>query len=210
MYHQIHMKRILTLSAFLGLVACGPPTPEEVERLINQQQNEISALIQRQSILESAAANCDDPTASPPPIFSELHQILRGDGIDVSRDGSSVLVTLTVSSIFRGGSMRLKREAAMALDMLSTALKIHDRHPVTVIGHTDNRPTSGGRYASNLELSAARAAAIVTELTSEYGVPAPRFTVAGRGEHDPIADNDTTEGRDQNRRVVVEIHPSTE
>ena len=210
MYHPTFMKRTLTFATFIGFVACGPPTPEEVERLIHQQENEISALIQRQSILEVAASNCDDPTASPPPIYSELHQILRGDGVEVTRDGALVLITLNGSSLFRGGSMRIQREAAMTLDMLSTALKIHSSHMVTVVGHTDNRPTSGGRYSSNLDLSAARAAAVVNSLTNDYGVLASRFTVAGRGEHDPIADNETAEGRQQNRRVVVEIHPTTE
>lgn len=210
MYYRTCMKLTFTFAAIIGFVACGPPTPEEVEHLIHQQENEISALIQRQSILEYAAESCDDPTASPPPIYSELHQILRGDGVDVSRDGASVFVTLNGSSLFRGGSMRIQREAAMTLDMLATALKIHHTHPITVVGHTDNRPTSGGRYNSNLELSAARASSIVTALTNEYGVPPARFTVAGRGEHDPIADNDTADGREQNRRVVVEIHPSTE
>jgi len=75
---------------------------------------------------------------------------------------------------------------------------------VTIIGHTDSVPYRGARFASNYELSLARAEAVAERLKGFAGDPA-RFEIKGQGPNVPIADNATREGRAQNRRVDIVI-----
>ncbi len=77
-------------------------------------------------------------------------------------------------------------------------------NPVQVEGFTDNVPINNRRFNSNWELSAARAASVV-KLLARNGVSPERLSAVGRGEFQPIADNNSDDGRAKNRRVVVMI-----
>jgi chemotaxis protein MotB len=76
--------------------------------------------------------------------------------------------------------------------------------PIRVEGFTDNVPITGGRFASNWQLSAARAASVAQSFASS-GINPELLSAIGYGEFHPIASNDSVEGRGQNRRVVVAI-----
>lgn len=206
---QLARPATIALAATLVTTGC-VPTPDEVEALIHQQEREISALHERTAILREHAARCDDPTVSPPPIFAELHQVLRMEGVTVEREGRKVMVTIAGDTLFSSGGTRVKRSSMMILDMLSTALNLHPEHPINVVGHTDNRGTSGGRLRNNWELSAARASAVAVSLISNFEVDASRFHISGRADQEPIADNGNSAGRRENRRVVIEILPPRE
>ena len=73
-----------------------------------------------------------------------------------------------------------------------------------VEGYTDNQPIRTVRFPSNWELAAARAGNVVHELVAS-GVAPDRLAVVGYGEHQPVADNATIEGRNANRRVLLVI-----
>ena len=73
-----------------------------------------------------------------------------------------------------------------------------------VEGHTDNNPVSGDKFASNWELSAARAANVLHYL-SDFGVNEKQFSIAGYADTRPIRDNGTKEGQAYNRRVDIII-----
>jgi chemotaxis protein MotB len=73
---------------------------------------------------------------------------------------------------------------------------------IRVEGHTDNVPASGSAFASNWELSSARALAVVRFL-QEQGVDPTKLAAAGYGEFQPIGSNDTPEGRSLNRRIEI-------
>ena len=125
--------------------------------------------------------------------------------------GDLTIVVIPGGIVFAPGSVRLRAEVDPVLDLLSTALNLHPALPIFVIGHTDDEVVQGRlkkQFPTNWELSAARAAAVCTALSSEWGVSPARFTAAGRGEWHPIADNATAEGREANRRVEVVIHPA--
>lgn len=80
---------------------------------------------------------------------------------------------------------------------------------IRVEGHTDDVPIATGRFPSNWELSAARAISVV-RLFQENGVEPTRLAAIGLGEYRPVADNETPEGRNRNRRVVIVILASDE
>jgi len=90
---------------------------------------------------------------------------------------------------------------AQALERAKQVLNVEIR----VEGHTDNWPIRGGKYASNWELSSARALEVVRYLSNISGIHESKFSALGYGEFRPITTNDTAEGRSKNRRVEIFI-----
>ena len=200
--------RMLSFMA-IGLQGCVSFGPDA--DMVGQLNREIIALQSRNQMLEKTAETCDDPTASPPRIFTDLNQVFYEGDVKISRDGSVVLVTIPGSTLFASGSVRVRKEADMIFDLLSSILKTHPDHRVRVVGHTDNTPLSGRLqrvYPSNWELSSARAASVIREFVDSYDVAPERFSATGRAEFDPLVDNSTAEGRSSNRRVTLEILPT--
>lgn len=107
------------------------------------------------------------------------------------------------SILFASGSADPSAQAQEIFAHIAAILKDRE-HPIQVEGHTDNVPINSERFPSNWELSAARAAAMV-KLLERDGVSAERLAAVGYGEHQPAADNDTAQGRAQNRRVALMI-----
>ena len=98
---------------------------------------------------------------------------------------------------FDVGKATLKPESDKEIARLVALMIDNPNLCYEVQGHTDNT----GSAASNLKLSQKRAQAVVDRMV-KLGVPKDRLTAVGKGQEEPIADNDTEEGRAQNRRVV--------
>ena len=87
------------------------------------------------------------------------------------------------------------------LDAIAAAMKAHDDIDLVLEGHTDSR----GADQYNMSLSDRRAVAVKAKLVEDYGIPAARVSAVGYGETQPVASNETEEGRARNRRVVGEM-----
>ncbi len=105
----------------------------------------------------------------------------------------------TQGILFATGKADLKPESTPVLKEIAATLKDHADLKVLIEGHTDNV----GQPAANLTLSDARAAAVKTALTTDYGIAADRITTKGMGDTKPSVPNTTPEGRQQNRRVEI-------
>jgi chemotaxis protein MotB len=118
-------------------------------------------------------------------------------------DGPDGLV-LSFSEIgfYDQGSDVLKETSRGALDKLAGVLK-PTKFRVRIEGHTDNIPIHNERFASNWELSTARATGMVRIFLERYGFPPARLAAAGYAEFHPVAPNATAEERGQNRRVDI-------
>ena len=198
---------VRTATAIVLLSGCAGLQPKlaHYDALISQQDREISALLQRQALLQKHLERCDDPTQSPPAIFHELKQVLT-HGHRITREGRRVTVHLPNTLLFnRGLKPKIRRDAAMLLDLLSTALNLHPEHGLVFEAHSDNQRTGSSSYPTNWELGAVRAAAVARALIKDYRVEPGRVTVASRAEMDPIGENSTAEGRAANRRVLLHI-----
>jgi outer membrane protein OmpA-like peptidoglycan-associated protein len=126
-----------------------------------------------------------------------LAQASAGTGVDVARTTDNRLKVNVPSDVsFDTGRADIKPEMRPVLDEL--ARNFDGTMRVTIIGHTD----STGSDATNDQLSRERAEAVRSYL-SRRGVPADKVIVEARGEHEPIASNDTESGRAQNRRVEI-------
>jgi chemotaxis protein MotB len=123
--------------------------------------------------------------------------------IAVRRHGLWVEVEIRTDILFPSGVATLSPEAINILRQLAQTLAPFP-NPIRVEGHTDNRPINTRIFPSNWELSSARAASVV-HLFTEAGMAPSRLAVIGLGEYRPAQSNDTTEGRNANRRVVLVI-----
>jgi chemotaxis protein MotB len=120
-----------------------------------------------------------------------------------------VVRLLTDNVLFDSGLTALKPQGLPLLGEVGTLLGVDRVHPIVVEGHTDDVPIATSRFASNWELSTARAAAVVRWLIGR-NVPARRFSAAGYADLHPLASNGTATGRARNRRVEVvlqRLHP---
>lgn len=124
-------------------------------------------------------------------------------GTEVTIDGdNNVKVQVGNNGLFRTGGTRLSADGTALLSLIAQQLTQQDAN-ITVIGHTDNIPVGeGNAFANNEALSFARAVSTLQFLRSQ-GVATERLSAAGYGADNPIAGNDTPEGRQQNRRVEI-------
>jgi len=122
-------------------------------------------------------------------------------GAEVERVGEGIKLTLNENAVrFDTSKSTLTASARANLDKLVTVFEQYPDTDIKLYGYTD----STGRAESNLTLSEQRANSVRTYLTGK-GIKSSRFTVQGMGIADPIASNDTAEGRGKNRRVEVAI-----
>lgn len=133
----------------------------------------------------------------------ELEQSLRD--AEIQRLGEGIAITFDSGLLFGFDSSEIQSEARENLTQLASSLNEYPDSDIVIVGHTD----STGSEEYNLGLSNRRSEAAKTYLVSR-GIPSSRIQAQGRGELEPIADNNLEEGRDQNRRVEVAIIASEE
>lgn len=162
------------------------------------------------------AAGASTVAAAPRPLgpteaLAERLRAKLGDrGVEVATDRRGVVVSLRESGSFATGSAELSAEARRVLADLAATIKAEGDVFLRVEGHTDDVPIQTGRYASNWELSTARATTVVTYLLQDAGLAPERLSAAGYGEFHPRAPNTSPENRARNRRVdVVILRPET-
>lgn len=140
--------------------------------------------------------------------LEETMDDLIADDIVVVRGNPLWLeVELQTDVLFASGQAQLSDAALSIMQRLADDLK-HLPNLIRVEGHTDDVPISTAAYPSNWELSAARAASVVS-LLMQQGVEPTRLSVIGLGQYHPVVSNATAEGRNRNRRVLLVI-PSVE
>lgn len=132
-----------------------------------------------------------------------MSQLIRDQMIVVRRHGLWVEVEIRTDILFPSGVATLSPEAQRVLRLLAKTLKPFP-NTIRVEGHTDNRPIKSAAFPSNWELSAARAASVV-HLFTEAGMDPGRLAVIGLGQYRPAQSNDTVQGRNINRRVLLVI-----
>ena len=164
--------------------------PDPVMQTPGQREGEV---LDRGEIMHDIAIQLEEA-------FDDL--IYRGV-VTVAREERWIEISLRNSLLFGGGDAEPHYDAFDIIERLSVILKDRD-NPVRVEGFTDNLPISTPRFPSNWELSSARAAAVVRMLAIN-GVDPRRMAAIGYGEFQPVARNDTPEGRNRNRRVVLVI-----
>jgi chemotaxis protein MotB len=123
---------------------------------------------------------------------------------------SGLNLILDESVLFASGSATIKPEGAKAIAALVEELK-EIPYQIVVIGNSDNVPVGANlaeKFPSNWALAAARSSAVVA-LMADEGIPSQQLVAVSLGDTQPIASNDTPEGRAENRRIEVRLRPIT-
>ncbi len=132
-----------------------------------------------------------------------MDDLVKANLVVIRRSDFWIEVEIRTDILFPSASAQLSPSAVGVIERLGTTLAPFP-NAIRVEGHTDNRPIKTVAFFSNWELSAARAGSVVRVLQAR-GVKPERLAVIGYGEHRPTHSNDTPEGRNANRRVVIVI-----
>ncbi len=134
----------------------------------------------------------------------DMAEDLQSGRMELLEDGRGLVLSIPEASAFATGSADLSPAAMQAIGRLADSLR-EVRNSVLIEGHTDDVPIHTVRFASNWELSTARATAVVQWLIERGGVEASRLSAAGYGEFHPRVPNESAPARARNRRVDVVI-----
>jgi chemotaxis protein MotB len=158
----------------------------------------------------------DDLSASPAvqQDLARLHARLTGllsdqiaqhvVALRLGRDG--LVISLREAGFYDSGSATPHTQSRATIDQIAASLA-STPYDLRIEGHTDNVPIHTAQFASNWELSTARASELAKSLIVDHGIAPARLSAAGYAQYHPVASNDTPDGRSENRRVDIIVLP---
>ncbi|MBW1842796.1 MAG: OmpA family protein [Deltaproteobacteria bacterium] len=161
-----------------------------------------SSLETTEALLVIRSAEIENIRSSYDGLISDLEDEVASGQIHIEQLRSGLRLNLSEEILFPSGSAALNSGGQAVLTKVSRRL-VELPHTIAVEGHTDDVPVAR-RYPSNWELAAARASSVV-RLMIEQGVEPERIKVVSRAEFEPIASNETKEGRAKNRRIEIQL-----
>ena len=127
--------------------------------------------------------------------------------VDVKVLKGVVYISLSDNMLYKSGSYEISDKAGTTLSKIAKIITDYKDYDVLIEGNTDNVPISKPNIRNNWDLSTLRASSVVQSLQNNYNVDPKRLTAGGRGEYNPIASNDTPDGKIKNRRTEIIITP---
>lgn len=176
------------------------PVTEQVPVIVDSSQGAASEVVQQP---DDKIKTSDELTQISDLVTEKFAPLISQQLIQVSSNELWLQIELKDSILFSSGSADTSEQARKIFDEIAAILGGYS-NPVQVEGFTDNVPISSAKYPTNWELSTARASAIVKHLAAN-GVAPERLSAVGYGEYQPVASNDSVQGRAQNRRVTIMI-----
>lgn len=146
------------------------------------------------------------PAPPPPPdpmqrFRAFLEPEIREGLVEVLGDSNRLVVRIKNRGMFASGSATVEARFVDLLRRIGAEIR-NQPGRVQVMGHTDNQPIRTVRFPSNFHLSTARAEAALAIMAAAAG-DVTRFRSEGRADSEPVGDNNTAQGREQNRRVEI-------
>jgi chemotaxis protein MotB len=166
----------------------------------------LSATEHEMAALRKAHAQAEQRSELYRNLEARLRDMISAGTLAVQVRKGKMLVKLADQILFDPGQANLKSDGQKALREVAQALKEIPDRDFLVCGHTDNQPIKSSPYASNWDLSTARAVTVVRFLQSE-GVDPRHLAAAGYSEFDTVADNASVSERAKNRRIEVVVMP---
>ena len=140
-------------------------------------------------------------------ISDQAEEMEISSQIDIDFTSQYVTITLNGALLFDSAKASIRSESIPLVDRVGSILKNYPDSMIEIIGYTDTVPLIGDpKYDDNWDLSSARAKTVLMYLVNNKGMDLTKMKSSGRGDNDPIASNDTAEGRAQNRRVEIKIY----
>jgi chemotaxis protein MotB len=178
--------------------------PTALIKIKDQRSTQDGSLTPRDPAMSEGLTSTDLPGAlirMQRQVQDAMQSLIDAKLVTVRRENMWLEIEINADILFPSGAGEFAPIAEPVLDKLAEVLKPFP-NPIRVEGHTDDRPIRTAAFPSNWELSAARAASVVHQFTRQ-GIDPLRLEIVGFGEFHPRQPNDTNEGRNANRRVVV-------
>jgi len=141
-------------------------------------------------------------------LYEEMSEYIKENNLEASitlrLDERGLLVRFLDNVLFDSGKADLTPNARDIINKVAEIIRQNDKN-IRIEGHTDNVPINTFRFPSNWELSTTRAVNVVKYLIEVNGINAYRLSASGYSDQHPVADNNTAEGRQKNRRVDMVI-----
>lgn len=229
----------LLLALFIVLFAASEVNSQKFQEIsdsFNQELQGGTGILEQQAPVETPGDTSkladleedgeeEESTKSPEAIarekdFKELGEIQEKIEAYIKEKGLSprlqtmltskgLLLTIKEGVLYPSGSADITAEADAMAAEIAKLLVTDVPRTIYIEGHTDNVPVDGERYPSNWELSSERAINFMKILLENKELDPRKFSATGYGEYQPVATNETPEGRAENRRVEVLISPHT-
>lgn len=181
----------------------------EQKNMLMQSQQDLESKQQRLQQLENLLAEQRETSAKLKNKMTDALQGYKNNELSVYQKNGKVYVSLSENLLFPSGSAVVNQEGVNALSKLAEVLNQNPDVSIQIEGNTDSIPIRG-RYQDNWELSTARANSIVRILVDKYEVDPKNVVSVGHSYYDPVAGNDTPEGRAKNRRTDIVLSPNLE
>lgn len=169
-----------------------------------QQKALAGRLAQTKEQLEAEKAALEQRSKEYASLAASLDKEIKAGQIRLTELRGKLTVRLAEKVLFASGSATIGRPGREALSKIAEAFHDVKDRIIRVEGHTDDVPIHTARFPSNWELSAARAIAVVRLLQDE-GVDPSLLGAAGYAQYQPVASNETREGRAENRRIEISL-----
>jgi len=205
----------LLLVFFVLLYSFSSMDVEKFKGFISALQSQLGILEGGQTISENPnidAGTLGQDYAQAPQNIREIMRELNNyiednnlsDRVDVENKRKGLVISLTGEILYQQGRADIRDQGREVLAMISDILR-DVPNDIMIEGHTDDVPIRTDEFPSNWELSTARAVNVIKFLIEERNFEPARLSAAGYSEYRPVADNDTAEGRAENRRVEVVV-----
>lgn len=182
------------------LLAGATADKAKLDKLMQASSAQLDELKRQKAAAEARAATYRSLT-------QQLRSMIDAGQLSVKIRKGRMLISLPNDVLFDSGSVVLKKPGQEAVRKVAQVLAGMTDRQFLVAGHTDDKPIHTARFASNWELSTARAV-VVTRTLVAAGMKPDTLGAVGYGEFDPLVANDTPEHRAQNRRIEVQLQPN--
>jgi chemotaxis protein MotB len=165
--------------------------------------SELNAKAEKSEQLEKATQTYED-------LRMKLEQEIRDGKIQISEMKNRLTMTMVDKILFASGSADVSKEGKLVLDKVIPVLKEIKDKRIQVEGHTDNVQIFSAikvKYPTNWELATARATQVVRYLQEDGGIDPRLLSATGYSEYQPVAPNDSPEGKSKNRRIEIVLLP---
>lgn len=178
------------------------PSAIEQDRIAEDVKRQIEEVVQKETLLQKDRTTAGNGADS-------RKDLVRHEGgvearglpvVTVHNSDEGLVVSLREAGFFNSGSAEVRPEALATLAAIAAILP---HQSMRVEGHTDDLPIHTAQFATNWELSTARAANITRQLIAQHAVAPTQISASGYAEYRPVASNATEGGRQQNRRVDI-------
>ncbi len=182
----------------------------ELEKSKEAAQQEITVLQTQLSQKAEKAEQLEKDTQTYQDLTNKLQKEIQEGQVQITEMKNRLTVTMVDQILFASGSAEVGKQGKAVLDKVVTILKDVKDKRIEVDGHTDNVPIVSSlkkRFPTNWELSTARATEVVRYLQEHGGIDPALLSATGFGEYQPVAPNDTDEGKHKNRRIEIVLLP---